>query len=774
MFVDNTRYFWKVFAKCHGDMDKSLGSLDRREVHKMMNPLLRLRQACCHPQLVRGKIITMSLQKSSVTMEELLDRLILKTKAECVDCHRQIIFALNGLAGIHVLKEEIVKAIEKYREAMSSWETNSAVFKTDQSQKIHTLYNLSSLLKTNPIGCGRTLQDDSLDEKYEVIKQEYLALITARVKSATDKLENVQCTVQEGYNSLDSESPWWVVALNMAENEGVGGALVHELKEMLTEAMMSGRIKLMTTIADRFHDIRGLSLVVHLALEEIQCKRDKAVDAVDKLVKKLPAKEEIQMAAACHLRNIATQMVMMEKCAGCQAENLLMDYEHILFAIREQTSIQDEENDGIAEALDEPTSAVTKDGQQRNIITWGDSEVERVLKHIASFLKNQNPGAELVNKSQTHLSLLDNMKKEFRALRGLWIVLDQRMAALDELEMATSRLRFRQPGEPVSDIPDPSVIEACDVKAHTLQFESDLHVGREELRRHLGQLKYLQTLEKKQDELTEENTSPCPICATELGVEWAVLTCGHCVCCTCSYYMIDRARSLRTNISCPLCRFITQPTELTYVSVNFRKPISAENGVTVKGSHSTKVEAIIDCVLRIRSEDPDAKILVFSKWVTVLKILSRAMDENDITYRLVIKGRNFHKTLSEFKQRPDVRVCLMPLHSGSQGLNIVEATYVLMVEPTLNPANDQQAVGRVYRIGQTKCTYVYRFYVDHTIESRIYEFLQHKSLSGGSSASASTQQPQTEAEQLTVADLSHLLKDTNASSAKNHSRCIEV
>jgi E3 ubiquitin-protein ligase SHPRH len=62
----------------------------------MMNPLLRLRQACCHPQLVRGKIITMSLQKSSVTMEELLDRLILKTKAECVDCHRQIIFALNG------------------------------------------------------------------------------------------------------------------------------------------------------------------------------------------------------------------------------------------------------------------------------------------------------------------------------------------------------------------------------------------------------------------------------------------------------------------------------------------------------------------------------------------------------------------------------------------------------------------------------------------------------------------------------------------------------
>lgn len=86
----------------------------------------------------------------------------------------------------------------------------------------------------------------------------------------------------------------------------------------------------------------------------------------------------------------------------------------------------------------------------------------------------------------------------------------------------------------------------------------------------------------------------------------------------------------------------------------------------------------------------------------MLDLIGRALYDNYVEYRVLGSDKKFQSNLTEFKTNRDVNVLLLPFHSGSNGLNIVEATHVLLVEPLLNVSTEQQAIGRVHRMGQTR------------------------------------------------------------------------
>lgn len=87
---------------------------------------------------------------------------------------------------------------------------------------------------------------------------------------------------------------------------------------------------------------------------------------------------------------------------------------------------------------------------------------------------------------------------------------------------------------------------------------------------------------------------------------------------------------------------------------------------------------------------------------------------------------------------------LLPVKRGANGLNIIEATHVLLVEPLLNPGAEEQAINRVHRIGQKKETIVYRFIIKDTIEERIYEHARKKSVSDQKEEMKKIEQPTVE------------------------------
>jgi len=229
--------------------------------------------------------------------------------------------------------------------------------------------------------------------------------------------------------------------------------------------------------------------------------------------------------------------------------------------------------------------------------------------------------------------------------------------------------------------------------------------------------------------------------------------CGHSFCIDCIQLLINQCVGTQ-NMRCAICRETTALSDVAYVDTRPESNDPDQVPVQVRGSHSTKIGAVIQQLLEIKTKEPDAKCLVFSTWVDVLLIISRALDENSITYRSLFSNA-MQKSLNSFKRDPDISVLLVPVQSGANGLNLVEATHVLLVEPILNPGSELQAIGRVHRIGQTKPTTVHRFLVRSTIEERMTVMLdRHRSNISGRSATSVKENP------VTVADLKALFEDT--------------
>ncbi|XP_065487720.1 E3 ubiquitin-protein ligase SHPRH isoform X2 [Caloenas nicobarica] len=724
------------------DWTLKLSSLDRRTVTSILYPLLRLRQACCHPQAVRGEFLP--LQKSTMTMEELLTSLQKKCRTECEEAHRQLVCALNGLAGIHIIKGEYALAADLYREVLRSSEEHKEKLKTDSLQRLHSTHNLMELLLAKHPGIPPTLRDSRLAEEAEQLRQHYMSKSNAEVAEAHQALQPVLQTIRELQRKIHSGSPWWLDVIQTAIQYAIDEELVQRVQNEITCNYKQQTNKL--SMAEKFRDCRGLQYLLTTQLEDVK-KFQKIVREAVKNLEGPPSKQVIEAATICHLRPVR---LPLNNCVFCKADELFTEYESKLFShtVTGQMAIFEEMIED-EEGLVDDRLPTTSRG------LWATSETERALKAILSFAKAHRMDVKLTEEGSIFLELFEAWKKEYKLLHEYWMVLRDHVSAIDELAMATERLRVRHPDEPKPNPPVLHIIEPHEVEQNRVKLLNDKAVAKSQLQKKLGQLLYLTNLEKSQDKTTGGvNPEPCPICAHQLGKQWAVLTCGHCFCNECVAIIIEQysVGTRRSSIKCAICRQTTSHKEISYVFT--AETANQEDDIPVKGSHSTKVEAVVRTLKRIQFKDPGAKSLVFSTWQDVLDIISKALYDNNMTFSQINGINKFQENLSAFKYDPNINILLLPLHTGSNGLNIIEATHVLLVEPILNPAHELQAIGRVHRIGQTKSTIVHRFLIKATIEERMQTMLKTVDRSHTSSS-----MKQSEASVLTVADLADLFTE---------------
>ena len=293
-------------------------------------------------------------------------------------------------------------------------------------------------------------------------------------------------------------------------------------------------------------------------------------------------------------------------------------------------------------------------------------------------------------------------------------------------------------------------------------YERDRLSAAAGLRDALSKMQFL--LSQMQGEDAGPQPDLCPICLDrDLRQEEEVVVlaaCGHRYCTRCILKLLEILQQQRAQfITCGVCRTKQSKKSLSYVANSSREAgsgsssalqlqglgdelggvgrrvelqsssssssspllnsLSAGVPAAVRGSWSTKVGAVVGLVLGIVASSPRAKLLLFSEWKDMLHILARALKLNAVPTLSLISRPSYAATLRLFHQSASHRVLLLPLKGSAQGLNLTAASHVIFAEPSLSVAREEQAVGRVWRLGQQRDCEVHRMIVSASVEERI-------------------------------------------------------
>ncbi len=142
------------------------------------------------------------------------------------------------------------------------------------------------------------------------------------------------------------------------------------------------------------------------------------------------------------------------------------------------------------------------------------------------------------------------------------------------------------------------------------------------------------------------------------------------------------------------------------------------------GDQSAKLEEIAAQVDTLKDAH---KILIFSQFVGMLDLIKLQLEQKNIGYAyLTGKTKKREEQVQLFQEDERIRVFLISLKAGGTGLNLTQAEYVFMIDPWWNPAVENQAIDRAYRIGQKNNVVAVRFITPDSIEEKIMELQQRK------------------------------------------------
>jgi E3 ubiquitin-protein ligase SHPRH len=287
----------------------------------------------------------------------------------------------------------------------------------------------------------------------------------------------------------------------------------------------------------------------------------------------------------------------------------------------------------------------------------------------------------VVDRAKLFFEVLEVEEREKQGAWRMWRLHLGLLNDLDELKSCKTSVRLSENGEDLTKYTEDqlnAIVQPCDLLHlyHDHAAKQAMALG--DLRRSIGTLRYLQN----QQQASSDESAPetCVVCLRHLDGECSVLKCGHRFHQKPCFDQILHRNSGRY-VSCPLkCRVQTAKTDVMIASKLAQKDGSMVDR-QVKGSYGTKVTRIVSDILCMR--DKGEKGVVFSQWNDMLDIIESALLENGVNTARPRSGRRFGDSIRAF-QSPDRPVLLLNLKQGAEGLTLVHATNVFMIEPVMN------------------------------------------------------------------------------------------
>jgi superfamily II DNA or RNA helicase len=125
------------------------------------------------------------------------------------------------------------------------------------------------------------------------------------------------------------------------------------------------------------------------------------------------------------------------------------------------------------------------------------------------------------------------------------------------------------------------------------------------------------------------------------------------------------------------------------------------------------------------------RILLFSQFTSMLALIEQELQQRGIGYSLLTGDTTDRRTPVKDFQGGKVPLFLISLKAGGTGLNLTAADTVIHFDPWWNPAVENQATDRAYRIGQNNPVFVYKLIAKGTVEEKIQALQQEKAALAG-------------------------------------------